>query len=151
MTVPSELYPASHEVVVATNRVGGHAQQPLRVVVVMATSLLAVVAVVALAGGGAPGKGALLSWNNYADDGAGILGGQQHGVSMVITSCDADGIKLSCATCSACGGQAVEMLQLVVLLLTCFCIRHLSGRPCVHVSNVEGRIQQGAVGNNAGQ
>lgn len=33
---------------------------------------------------------ALLSWSNFADDGSGVLGGQQHGVSMVIHSCDAD-------------------------------------------------------------
>lgn len=33
---------------------------------------------------------ALLSWSNAADDGAGVLGGQQHGVSMIIHTCDAD-------------------------------------------------------------
>ena len=32
----------------------------------------------------------LLSWSTANDDGSGVLGGQQHGVTQTITTCDGD-------------------------------------------------------------
>jgi len=51
--------------------------------------LVALVALVALA----PDSGspqADLSWSNAFDDGSGILGGQQHGVTRIIQTCGED-------------------------------------------------------------
>jgi hypothetical protein len=66
----------------------------LRTACATAAALALVAALAAGARGGRGGRrragDALLSWSNFADDGAGILGGQQHGVSEIITSCDAD-------------------------------------------------------------
>ena len=55
-----------------------------------AGACLLVAAVFVAAGAGRERDSALLSWSNAADDGAGVLGGQQHGVTQTITSCDAD-------------------------------------------------------------
>ena len=62
----------------------------LRAAAVSVTLVSLVVAVTVLGQPGAGGASELLTWNNFADDGAGVTGGQQHGVAMRITSCDPD-------------------------------------------------------------
>jgi hypothetical protein len=57
---------------------------------IAAALLIAAVAVVASVGSRAAGQSQLLSWSTSFDDGAGVLGGQQHGVTQIIHTCDAD-------------------------------------------------------------
>ena len=66
-----------------------------RVLVGAAAVTLALIAAAVVMGGHAVvrqgvGRDELLTWSNFADDGEGVLGGQQHGVAMTITSCDPD-------------------------------------------------------------
>jgi hypothetical protein len=93
MAVPPELGPFAEVQVVAARR------RPLHYVfraVAASASVLALLATVVVIGrkvadkSGSWGRGELLSWDNSYDDGRGVLGGQQHGVSEIITSCDAD-------------------------------------------------------------
>jgi len=89
-----EPRPVAHAVHVVVAGPGVCARRgALRATCVTAAALALVAALVAgYLGAGRQRKAgvALLSWSNFADDGAGILGGQQHGVSEIITSCDAD-------------------------------------------------------------
>jgi hypothetical protein len=57
---------------------------------IAAALLIAAVAVVASVDSRAAGQSQLLSWSTSFDDGAGVLGGQQHGVTQIIHTCDAD-------------------------------------------------------------
>ena len=89
--------PAAHAVRIVTaaapDRAASVPRGALRAACVAAAALALAAALVASAAGGAGrrrGGDALLSWSNFADDGSGVLGGQQHGVSEIITSCDAD-------------------------------------------------------------
>ena len=83
-----ELGPDAHGEHVVARRQNGSA---VRIIVAVA-SILALVATITTTASSKRSslRSSLLSWNNFADDGAGVLGGQQHGVSEIITSCDAD-------------------------------------------------------------
>ena len=62
----------------------------LRVATVSVLVVALVGSVALLAGKDAHSRTSLLSWSNANDDGAGVLGGQQHGVTRTIWSCDPD-------------------------------------------------------------
>jgi len=96
MQVPPAMQPQTHEVILGGQPRRRH-DAARRLAAAAAVLMLGAAAVVvgmqdgrsaaAVGAGSRAWRNALLSWSNSADDGAGVLGGQQHGVSMIIHTC----------------------------------------------------------------
>ena len=146
MVLEMELGPDAHGEHVVACRQNGSA---VRIIVAVA-SILALVATITTTASSKRSslRSSLLSWNNFADDGAGVLGGQQHGVSEIITSCDADDPGMFVCVCKC--KHVYQIVCMYLCIWTHTFTRSLSHAPThtnsVHLSNFNERICKGAVG-----
>ncbi len=97
MPAPPAMHPQTHAVILGgqPRRLRHEAARRLAAAAAVLTLCAAAVIVgmqggpsaAAVGAGGRAWENVLLSWSNAADDGSGVLGGQQHGVSMIIHTC----------------------------------------------------------------